>query len=63
MGLSDKLAAPTGLHKVSSLSSKTVLTMQWSAVTGGVSPAGDIIGYKLQVEDANTGSTWIAFDG
>jgi hypothetical protein len=49
VGLTDRLAAPAGLLKVGSLSSKTSITMQWSALTGGVSPAGDILGYKLQV--------------
>jgi len=37
--------------------------MQWNSLVGGVSPAGEILGYKLQVEDANNGTTWTAFDG
>lgn len=37
--------------------------MQWNAVTPGVSPGGDILGYKLTVTDPTSGTSWVAFDG
>ena len=29
----------------------------------GPAPGGDVLGYRLQVEDTNNGTSWIAFDG
>ena len=57
------LQAPLTITKDRFNSSKTSITVQWSAATSGPSPAGDVLGYLLQVEDANTGETWIAFNG
>ena len=57
------LQAPLTITKDRFNSSKTSITVQWSATTPGTSPGGDILGYLLQVEDTNTGETWIAFNG
>ena len=29
----------------------------------GALPGGEVLGYRLQVEDVNNGTSWIAFDG
>jgi len=61
--MSDDFTTPTGLIKDHVNSSKTVISMRWSAITPGTAPGGDILGYLLRVEDTNTGTTWIAFNG
>ena len=59
----NRFAAPATITKSSTLSSQTSIHVNWSAVTPGVSPGGDVLGYKLRVEDAINGTSWIAFDG
>lgn len=59
----DKFQAPDSLSKISESSSTTSINVEWSAVTPGTSPGGDVLGYQLRVEDINNGTTWIAFDG
>lgn len=63
VALADDFVAPTGLTKDYINSSKTVISMSWQAITPGTAPGGNILGYLLQVEDTNTGTKWIAFDG
>lgn len=59
----DKPAAPDNLIKVASLSSQTSITVSWTPVSDGVSPGGDILGYKLIVTDPMTAEQWIANGG
>lgn len=63
VALVDQPAAPSSLTKISILSSQTAITVEWSAVTPGVSPGGDILGYILFVTDPNTSVTTTVFDG
>lgn len=58
----DKFMAPATVTKNSELSSETHIDIEWSEVTPGVSPGGDVLGYKLKVMNFNTGDSWIAFD-
>jgi len=59
----DRPVAPTNVWKVVSLSSQTAITIAWTPVSSGISPGGDILGYKLFVQNSVTGESWIAFDG
>lgn len=59
----DAPVAPTSLVKVENLSSQTVITVSWTAIPNGISPGGDILGYKLYVTNPNTSEHWLAFDG
>ena len=59
----DAFLAPVNLAKVRSQSSRTSIHVEWDAVTEGILPGGEILGYMLQVEDSNNGTTWTAFDG
>lgn len=54
---------PALVEKVTELSSPSSITVQWSEVNPGLSPAGDILGYKLRVKNPATSEEWIAFDG
>lgn len=59
----DDFPAPENLSKVVASSTLTSIYVQWDPVTEGVLPGGEILGYLLQVEDTNNGTTWTAFDG
>ena len=59
----DAFPAPANLAKVRSQSSKTSIHVTWDAVPDGILPGGEVLGYVLQVEDSNNGTTWTAFDG
>jgi hypothetical protein len=45
VGVTDVFAASASMTKVSSLSTKTSISVTWGAVTAGTTPAGDILGY------------------
>lgn len=55
--------APASLWKESALSSQSAITVEWDPVTPGLSPGGDILGYKLYVKNPTTSIEWLAFDG
>lgn len=55
--------APTNLLKDSQLSSYTTLYISWDAVTPGVSPGGQILGYQLTMEDTVEATKTVIFDG
>lgn len=57
--LEDYPAAPTTVTKVSELSSRNSIALEWSASTS----ANEILGYVLTVTNVNLGITWTAFDG
>ena len=59
----DQLPGPASITKDRTLSSLTSIHIEWQTVTPGTSPGGEILGYKLLVEDANNGTSWVAFDG
>jgi hypothetical protein len=63
IALVDQPSAPTLIEKIGSLSSQTAITVQWSSVTPGLTPGGDILGYILYVNDPNTSITTTVFDG
>jgi hypothetical protein len=63
VGVTDVFAASASMTKVSSLSTKTSISVTWGAVTAGTTPAGDILGYILYVKDCENGTSWIAFNG
>lgn len=55
VSLMDRPLAPTNIWKVVSLSSQTAITIAWTPVPQGVSPGGDILGYKLFIQNSYTG--------
>lgn len=59
----DQFEAPATLTKDNSLSSLSSVHLSWSAVAAGQSPGGEVLGYRLQVIDTNSGTSWIDFDG
>ena len=59
----DRLEAPTAILKNDALSTLTSMFVEWPPVAPGVSPGGDVLGYRLRVEDAINGTIWIVFDG
>jgi len=61
----DKPAASSLIQKNMEYSSRTSLSIEWSAVAAvaGQSPGGDILGYVLQATDPTNGTTWEAFNG
>ena len=59
----DKFAAPASLTKVSALSSQSSLYVEWAEVSAGTLPGGEVLGYRLKLEDVNNGTTWIVYDG
>jgi len=63
VALADRLSAPLLIQKVSELSSASSITVRWSSVNPGLSPGGEILGYRLQVNNPETAESWIAFDG
>jgi len=65
VAIADKPGAPALIEKVMAYSSKTSLSVEWSAVTvpGGESPGGDVLGYSLYATDPETGTTWEAYNG
>lgn len=58
----DKFPPPSSLTK-KNLGSQTSIYVEWSSVSPGPAPSGEVLGYRLRVEDANNGESWIAFDG
>lgn len=63
ISLMDRPQAPINVWKVVELSSQTAITVAWTPVPSGISPGGDILGYKLFILNSITGEQWIAFDG
>jgi len=63
VALVDKPEAPLTVSKVSQLSSKTSVYVEWTAVAAGTLPSGSILGYVLTVTNRNEGASWVAFDG
>jgi hypothetical protein len=63
VALVDIFPAPLTVTKLSSLSTETAITASWSSVTPGVSPGGNVLGYKLMIENPNTAETTVVFDG
>lgn len=63
VALVDQPSAPALLWKHESLSSQTAITVEWQPVTAGVSPGGNILGYKLMVKNPNTSITETVFNG
>jgi hypothetical protein len=59
----DQPAAPGSLVKVAALSSQTSITVSCSPISDGISPGGDILGYKLIVTDPRTAEQWTAYGG
>lgn len=59
----DKFPPPSTLTKKHNLGSQTSIYVEWSSVSPGPAPGGEVLGYRLKVEDANNGTSWIAFDG
>jgi len=45
------------------LSTETSISVEWDAVSPGVSPGGDIWGYILEVKDSVNGTIWEPFNG
>jgi hypothetical protein len=37
--------------------------VEWDSVVAGISPGGNVLGYKLYVRDANVAETTLVFDG
>jgi hypothetical protein len=52
--------APT---RIEVSSSKTAIGVDWTAVAGGTSPGGDIIGYRLYMATGSAGSFSLIYDG
>ena len=45
------------------MSNDKAITVSWTSVTPGLTPGGEILGYKLKVTNPNTAEEWFAFDG
>jgi hypothetical protein len=48
--------------RVDSLSDETRIVLQWTPPTSADSPGGDIIGYRLEVDDGLGGNFTIVYD-
>jgi hypothetical protein len=55
-------AQPNQVTKVESLSTSTRLVLSWTAPTTSDAPAGDISGYRLELDDGLGGNFTIVYD-
>ena len=63
VALSDPPAAPTGLFRSQTDSTKTAIGLGWTALTNGPAPGGNILGYRIYMAIGVSGSFNMIYDG
>lgn len=63
IALADLPPAPNAPTKIDALSTETKIVLQWTAPTVSSSPGGDIIGYRLEMDDGLGGDFITVYDG